>query len=72
MKYRYKLTIEDATKDEEILIMEGQGVSRNIEGCYKAVRRTITHSIKEYIDRAASRSLSLNCPEGPESKRSTV
>lgn len=68
MKYRYKLTIEDAAKDEEILVMEGQGVSRNIEGCYKAVRRTITHSIKEYIDRATSRSLSPNCPEEPDSK----
>lgn len=64
MKYRYKLTIEDVTKDEEILIVQGEGVSRNIEGCYKAVRRTITHSIKDCIDKITSRSLSSKCPEG--------
>ncbi len=64
MKYRYKLAIEDVTKDEEILIVQGEGVSRNIEGCYKAVRRTITHSIKDYIDRLTSPSLSSKCPEG--------
>lgn len=58
MKYRYKLIIEDAAKDEEILIVKGQGISRNLEGCYKAVRRTITQSMKEYIVKAASYSTS--------------
>jgi len=51
MKYRYKLTIEDAAKDEKLLIFQGEGVGRSKEGCYKAVRRSITQGLRPYINK---------------------
>ncbi len=52
MKYRYRLTIEDAAKDEEILLFQGTGTSRDKEGCYKAVRRSITQGMRDYINKS--------------------
>lgn len=51
MKYHYNLVIEDTEIDEEILVIKGTGMSRSTDGCYKAVRRTITQSIQEHLDR---------------------
>jgi len=55
MKYRYKLTVEDAAKNEKLLIFQGEGVSRSKAGCYKAIRRSITQGMRPYINREESK-----------------
>lgn len=48
MKYKYHLTIEK--NEEPLLEMHGGGVSRNEIGTLKAVRRSITSTIREQIE----------------------
>ena len=49
MKYKYRLIIEDTTKDQEILEIAGHGISKTQETCLKSVRREINASIREML-----------------------
>lgn len=49
MKYSYKLTVTDETKDEDILKMEGFGSTRSKETCLKGIRREIISVIRECL-----------------------
>lgn len=50
MKYKYALTIEDTTNDQEILIIKGTCATKNKETCLKSIRREITGTIRDFLE----------------------
>lgn len=51
MKYRYRLIIEDANEDHEILEISGTGATKNQQTCLKHIRRNINSTIKEMLNK---------------------
>lgn len=50
MKYTFELIIKNQSKKEDILAIQGSGISRSKKGCLKSIRTSINKAIKQDLD----------------------